>query len=277
MVAPMGGIIATCLISRGTRYNRSAWEAGLKLHGYNVTDVPKQHPEPHDLLLVWNRIGRNNEIAQSYESAGARVIVIENGWVGKDKNGVLPYSAALDLHNGCGRWPVGRKRRWERWGIRLAPWRSHGAAILVLPQRGIGSPPVSMPFGWAETVLARLRKLTDRPVIVRRHPGGPVNDRPEIDWTGIHAAVTWGSAAGIKALVAGVPVFHDLRSWIGAPAARCGLEDIERPCFGDRDAMLDRLAWAQWDAEEIERGEPLAWLLGSSSPSTSPPMRGLAS
>lgn len=261
------------MLSRGPRYNRDLWEKGLARHGYLSTDTPLNEPGPGDLLIVWNRIGRVDQIASRYQAGGAKVIVVENGWCGRDKEGSIPYSAALDYHNGVGKWPVGKRGRWKRWKLDIKPWRTEGDVLLTLPQRGIGEKPVGMTRGWEVSAAERLRRLTERPVVNRPHPGGPVNERPEIDWTGIYAAVTWGSAAAVKALLAGVPVFYELENWIGAPAAKFGLGDsrrwIDTPYLGDREAMLDRLAWAQWDAEEIEKGEPVEWLVNSSTSTSS--------
>ena len=58
----------------------------------------------------------------------------------------------------------------------------------------------------------------------------------------------------------GIPVFHDYKNWVGAPAASCSM-DLENPYLGDRSEMLHRLAWAQWTWDEIESGEAVKWLL----------------
>jgi hypothetical protein len=75
--------------------------------------------------------------------------------------------------------------------------------------------------------------------------------------------VTWGSGAAIKAIAAGIPVFHELKCWIGAEAAQFGIEDLEHPFLGDRHLMFHRLSWAMWTSEELESGEPFRWLLPS--------------
>jgi hypothetical protein len=73
--------------------------------------------------------------------------------------------------------------------------------------------------------------------------------------------VTWGSGAGITSLIAGIPVFHEFDRWIGGPAARFGIDDIESPFTGDRLPMFKRLAYMQWSVDEIESGEAFQWLL----------------
>lgn len=241
-------------------YRRDAFRRGLERVGFEVGHQPKARPEPQDVLLIWNRSAANDVHAKRYEAAGARVVVTENGYIGTDENGHILYALALGQHLGAGKWRVGAGDRWDRLGIELSPWRRSGGEIIVLPQRGIGAPGVAMPRDWPLTIVERLRRVTDRPIRVRPHPGKEKTD-PASDLAKAWAAVTWASGAGIKSIVYGVPVFHELKSWIGAPAARFGIADIENPFLGDRLPMLQRLSWSQFRLSEIESGEAFAWLL----------------
>ena len=112
-------------------------------------------------------------------------------------------------------------------------------------------------------MVKRLQQITDRPIVVRKHPGAAKSD-PWPDLEGAWCAVTWGSGAAIKAMVAGIPVFHEMLNWIGAPAARFGVSNIEDCLTGDRERMLHRLSFAQWSLDEISSGEAFAWLFGLS-------------
>jgi hypothetical protein len=241
-------------------YRRDAFRAGLRRAGFDVGHQPKANPDPRDVLLIWNRSPANEVYASRYEKAGARVIVAENGYIGTDSDGHILYALALNQHLGAGKWRDGAGDRWGRLGLQLSPWRRSGTEIVVLPQRGIGAPGVAMPREWPLTIVERLRKVTDRPIRVRPHPGKEKTD-PFFDLTSAWAAVTWASGAGIKSIVYGVPVFHELKSWIGAPAARFGIDNIENPFLGDRLPMLRRLAYAQWTLAEIQSGEAFSWLL----------------
>lgn len=234
---------------------------GLERLGYIVGQPPKRRPSEQDVLLTWNRHGVNDIYARRYEEAGARVIVAENGYVGTDANGHQLYAIALWHHLGAGRWVVGAKDRWSDLKINLKPWRGGGREIVVLPQRGIGPLGYAMPQGWADDVVRRLKQVTDRPIRVRMHPGKARSD-PYEDLRDAWAAVVWASGAGIKSIVHGVPVFHEFDRWIGAPAARFGIDQIECPYIGERLPMLRRLSYAQWTLDEISCGEPLRLLLG---------------
>lgn len=253
--------VAADIFRETQHYERNSFLAGLARCGYAVGQPPKERPDPDDVLLIWNRGERVAPFAKAYEDAGARVLVVENGYVGRDHAGRQLFAIAQGHHSGAGLWREGDDDRWSRLGIEPAAWRSGGHEIVVLPQRGIGEPGVAMPMDWADDVVRRLRAVTDRPIRVRRHPGKERPD-PTPDLLNAWAAVTWASGAAVKAIVAGVPVFHEMRRWVGAPAARFGISNIEDPFRGDRLPMLRRLAWAQWTIEEIRSGEPFAWLLG---------------
>lgn len=251
---------AACVIRSGPSYRQEQFVRGLKACGFRVELKAAVRPDSGDIIVVWNRYGQFERYAKRYEDRGCPVIVAENGWIGQTPDGHKLYALCRDHHNGAGRWKEGTEDRWSPLGIELKPWRSDGTHILVLPQRGIGPPGVAMPGGWLDDVVRRLRKATRRPVRIRKHPGlekTPLEPDLEDCW----ACVTWASGAAIKAMAAGIPVFHELERWIGAPAARFGMADLENPFLGDRLPMFRRLAWAQWSIEEIATGEPFRRLL----------------
>ena len=245
---------------------RDPFVKGLTVHGFQV--LPEQwerfDPQPGDILVTWNRMGGNHILAQKFEAKGNAVIVAENGYTAAATDCWL-YAMSLNHHNGAGEWFVGDEDRTGNIDLPLVAWRSRGDHILVLPQRGYGPPGVAQPKGWRKDVLHQLSRKTDRPIKVREHPGNLPKAKPppplSDDLENCHAAVLWGSGAGIKSIIMGVPVFHFFPQWIGGPAARFGLDAIEHPWMFDRGPMLRRLAWAQWNVKEIETGEPFAHLL----------------
>lgn len=231
--------------------------AGLQQLGFKISTTPRELGRG-DVLLIWNRYGAGDRYARAAEAAGAAVIVAENGYLGRQWNGGRWYAMSLNRHNGAGQWFPRGPERWARIGTQIAPWREAGDHVLVLPQRGIGTPPVAQPPDWQR----QLRIDTARPVRIRPHPGERGGGVPlEDDLRGAHACITWASGAALKALAAGVPVFHACAQWIGAPAARRWPADPESPLLGDRLPMFERLAWAMWELEEIARGDAFRHLL----------------
>jgi hypothetical protein len=226
--------------------------AGLSRHGYVCDRQPLAHPRPDDLLVLWNRSPVHEPFARRYERAGARVVIAENGYLPRTPDGSAKYYAlALDHHLGAGRWFVGDQPRFP---IEDQPWRERrGEHVLVLCQRGIGEPGITMPPQWKRDIAKRLGRITRRPLIIRPHPSGrDVPLAPDLDRA--HCVVTWASGAGIKAIQAGVPVFHDLPEWVGAPAAARLAHDLEHCQTPDRGTLWRIISWGQWLIAEVESG-----------------------
>jgi hypothetical protein len=184
-------------------------------------------PGESDLMVTWNRIGEADRIANRFR----RVIVLENASWGK---GVIEgrwLSVARDRHNTAGMFPVGGPERWDSLGVELCEWRSDGETV-ILPQRGIGSPPTAMPRGWEAKHKGR----------IRRHPGTRPAKPLKEDLSKCGRVVTWGSAAAIQALMMGIPVVSEMPNWIG---------EQDNTDEG-RLAMFRRLAWAQWQYHELD-------------------------
>jgi hypothetical protein len=242
------------------QYRRDVFVTGLQRAGFAVEYSPVMRPRPGDVLVIWNRYGQNDIRARAFEAAGVAVIVAENGYL-PGPGGSKTFALSRSHHNGAGSWPVpDGAERCRAFGFDPAPWRLDGSEFLLLPQRGIGPKGIAMPRDWLDSARGRLVG-TGRRIRVRAHPGNLAERTPvTVDLSGVYAAVTWGSGAALKALLAGVPVFYDMPTWIGAPAA-ARLDDGRNDRFmGDRTAMFERLACAQWTPDEVASGEPFVRL-----------------
>lgn len=220
-----------------------AYTRGLRALGYTVMNTASMQPAEGDILVTWNRVGIGEASAKVFESRGLPVLVTENATWGNDFAGQRWYTIARNRHNTAGCFPVGSAARWDDLQIPLAPFRAGGETV-ILPQRGIGSPPTAMPARWLDTVRKQGR--------VRVHPGTRACVPLEEDLAQAGHVITWGSGAAVKALVMGIRVTSHMPDWIG---------EQDNTEVG-RLAMFRRLAWAQWRLAEIESGEAFARLLG---------------
>lgn len=225
---------------------RAAFEAGLKRLGYEVAHGTTGDPGPRDVFLTWNRIGDGDRRASLFEARGLPVLVAENAAWGNELAGEHWYSLARNHHNMAGMAPDGGRERWDLLRVELAPWRTEGETV-ILPQRGIGSPPVAMPRSWPGLALQRYGGR------IRPHPGRSAGVPLEHDLKQCGRAVTWGSGAAVKALIMGVPVISEMPNWIGE----------QDNTDAGRLAMFRRLAWAQWRLSEIADGSALRWMLSA--------------
>lgn len=216
---------------------------GLKKHGFSVVDgLPPSNPGPEDIFVTWNRLSAANAIALQFEARGQTVLVAENCSLGNDFNGEKWFHVTRTRHNTAGLYPVGGTDRWDDLAMELKPFRdaSQFPETVILPQRGIGSPPTVMPRYWPQKALKHYGGR------VRAHPGK--NEKNiislEKDLKRCGKVVVWGSGAGIKALTMGIPVVSEMPDWIGQQ------DNTE----AGRLRMFRELIWAQWRHEEIQSG-----------------------
>lgn len=244
-------------------YRRDAFAEGLKAAGFAVRNGYTLRPNPGDILVTWNRYGSNDIAAAAFERAGSKVLVAENGYLGRDWIGSNWYALSLSQHNGAGQWRPGGPERWRSFRYHMRPWRSGGKEIVMLPQRGIGPPGVAMPQDFPARAQAALRSLGLPQARIRAHPGEAHAVPLLEDLKDAALVVTWGSGAALKALLHGVPVVHGFPKWIGATPGM-QLDEWKGDLLqsdAERERIFSSLAWAMWAVDEIAGGEPIARLL----------------
>lgn len=138
--------------------------------------------------------------------------------------------------------------RWRHLGIHLSPWKTgrHIVVAAASPQyeqfHGIE--------GWADRIVAEIRRHSDRPVRVR-----PKMSRVPLDedLRDAHCLVTHASIAAVEAVIMGCPVVVDPKS-AASPVGRTDVSDIESPVYPDREPWAHSLAYSQFTEEEILAG-----------------------
>lgn len=243
---------AFCLIRDEPAYRAQAFRDGLKRAGCNVFngapgagDIKKT-----DVLVVWNRYDRGHFTAIEFEKVGATVLVVENGYMGRDWLGTHWYAMSRNWHNGRGAWMPQGSERWDSFGFPLEPMREKNpdGHVLLLPQRGFGPKECAMPEGWAKE-WSRHYEGRGFKVRVRPHPGNKEAEVPlEKDLEGCQFAVTHGSGAGIKAMAMGYEVRGTWPSWIGLNG-------------NSRLEVFQNLAYAMWSVDELKSGLPFERLI----------------
>ena len=163
-------------------------------------------------------------------------------------------------------------------GIALKDWRQNGKHILVCLQRNGGwSMGTYDIVDWAAETIAKIQQATDRPIVLRPHPGdksarqhiGDVSQMRNVkisepgstlldDLKDCWAVVNHNSSPTVGSVIEGYPIFvTDPEKSQAAQVANTDFRLIENPAMPDRQAWLERIAMCHWSQKEIMSGE--AW------------------
>ena len=226
---------------------------------------------------------RRNAVEQQVNNGKKALIVDSNLFLAYDSgnvnrylrysfNGVFPTTGFyFDTDVDPNRWT----KISSKLGIQMKPWRTSGNHILVCLQRNGGwSMRGYNSVQWANDTIATLREITDRPIIVRGHPGDKktryfpqhkdvfLSSNPSIlqDLQGAWATVLYNSSPSVVSAIEGVPVFltdpqpeHSQSHEV----SNTKIKRINDPKLFDRDVWVQKLAMCHWNFEELASGE--AW------------------
>lgn len=172
--------------------------------------------------------------------------------------------------------------RWQRISIKLnlslKDYRTNGEHIVLCLQRNGGWSMGALDVVvWIKRVIAKLRANTDRPIVLRPHPGDKhayhylkefenmSNDRVFIsaqgttlmdDLDNCWAVVNHNSSSVVGAAIEGYPVFiTDPDKSQCRDIANLDLGRIESPQMLNRQAWVERLAMSHWNFDELRSGE----------------------
>lgn len=176
-------------------------------------------------------------------------------------------------------------QRWEKLknnlDIKVKDYRKNGDHVLILLQRNGGWSMNGLDVqDWAISAITQIRKHTDRPIVVRAHPGDgrakhylarksplckikfskavrlSTNQSLIDDLENCWAAVNYNSSPTVGAAIEGVPIFvTDPECSQCAEIANTDLSKIDNPVLYDRQAWLQRLAMSHWNFDELKSGE----------------------
>ena len=164
---------------------------------------------------------------------------VDTGYFGNHVSTINPQGAKLwhrivlnDLqHTGMSIFPGDRL---QKTGVKIKPWTNSGSKILI-------AAPDEKPckhYGiqldeWIDTTISTIRQYTDRPIEVRQRSKNRSNrvisNTFEQALTDVFAVVTYNSAAGVEAVLNGVPAFVLAPSHAAQAVAKTNLAEIENP------------------------------------------------
>jgi hypothetical protein len=134
--------------------------------------------------------------------------------------------------------------RFKKFGIEIEPWRKTGGKIVVIPhteyQEAIGA------RGWTESILEKLKAVTQRKVVVKWAKGG-LREFLDDAW----CVITWASAAGVDATLMGIPVFAH-NNCPAYPVSAGPIENVDFPVYAEnRYEWACSLSYASWNVDDV--------------------------
>ena len=232
-----------------------------------------------DVAVIWSvlwlgRMRNYKKIWQRYRQANKPVIVLEVGGLRRNKsfkvaiNGVNRKADFANQNVDDTRWPLFQHT--------LKPWQQRGQTIIVLGQHNASEQWVGMPDmrRWFESQVQQIRKHTDRPIVVRGHPGDKhapkylkskdwqVSTAPSLtqDLLNAHCTITYNSSPSVASAIEGIPTYvTDPNPKISQAyaVANTDLSTIETPQTFERQEWIEKLAMCHWNFDELSSGE--AW------------------
>ena len=161
--------------------------------------------------------------------------------------------------------------------LNLKPWRTSGNHILLCLQRNGGWSMRGLDvIQWMNLIITNIRKHSNRPIIVRAHPGDKkiksilkinhknvslsTKENLVDDLRGAWATVVYNSSPSVASIIEGVPAF--LTDTIpqhsqSFDVANTDISNIENPVMPDKQPWVERLAMCHWNFDELKSGE--AW------------------
>ena len=173
--------------------------------------------------------------------------------------------------------------RWQQikndLNIEIQPWRKNGNHILVCLQRNGGWSMGGIDvIDWCNKTIKKIKEHTDRPIVVRVHPGDEkrarqyitkikdnsviISKKPNIidDFRNSWATITYNSSPGVASAIEGIPVFvTDPNPKVSQAYDVCNinLSMIENPILPDRQKWIEKISMCHFNFNDLRQGT--AW------------------
>ena len=240
----------------------------------------------HENSKTSAHLNLRNEIIKNQKQTGKRVLIADSNlflYANKENpSHYLRYSFD-DVFPITGEyfWNDPDPSRWKKisrdLNLTLKDWKTNGEFILICTQRNGGWSMKGFDVvDWLNRTVNEIRKYTDRPIVIRPHPGdkNAVNylNRKDPRWTisksekitddfkNAWCVITYNSSPGVAAAIEGIPVFvTDSQPQVSQAydVANTDLALIETPKTFERQQWIEKISMSHWNFDELKSGE--AW------------------
>lgn len=171
-------------------------------------------------------------------------------------------------------------RNWQNikkdYNMDLKPWRQTGSHILITLQRPLGwSMRGYNLMQWLEETFQKIRTYSDRPVVIRWHPGdwksfpnyqpllkkynatiSPQEKHITEDLVGAWALICHNSTPSSVAVIEGIPAFitDDPGYCQAGEVSNLDFSKLENPWLPDRELWIRKIAQCHWNFKDTQSG-----------------------
>lgn len=174
------------------------------------------------------------------------------------------------------------KTKWDTFSkfhnVKLSPWRTTGEHILILGQRTGGWNLLGTDqLKWITKTITKIRKHTDRPIVIRMHPGDSQkkrlalelkklypnseitiskNDSIKEDLLNCWCSIGYNSTPNVVSVIEGIPniITDPIHSW-ASDVSGTMINTIENPIMPDREEWVHKIANIHWSNDEVRSGK----------------------
>ena len=241
------------------------------IQGWVYADVSSQHLKFRKQLIDTQTVVTGDANLFLYHNK-----INPHGYIRYSFNGIFPTTG-----NYCDK--VIDPQRWQQisndTGIRLEDYKNSGSNIVLLLQRNKGWSLKGIPIDqWVYEAVTQIRQHTDRPIVVRTHPGdrraknylsvlqrslhffknvsmSRIGTSLEHDLKNAWAVVNHNSSAAVGPIIQGYHCFlTDPADSQCAEVSNTDFSKIETPLEFNRQQWLERISMFHWKFSELEDG-----------------------
>jgi hypothetical protein len=229
-----------------------------------------------DVAIIWSalwygRMAPNKQVYEHYRARNNPVIIVDVGalYRGETWKIALNHINRLGYYGHTENLDMDRPRKL---GISLAINLSRNPAILIAAQHRFSLQLARQNHeDWIMDQVDEIRKVSDRPIVIRPHPRSPLqistlnntitiekptkieNSYDSFDMHfDYHAVVNYCSGPGIQAAISGTRPIVGTYS-LAAPVS-VSVEDLDKPYDVDRDQWLVEICHTEYTVDEIKEG-----------------------
>lgn len=238
-----------------------------------------QNYEESDVAVVFGVLKKEKktthyrgEIILKQKEKGHKTIVIDLGFIRRDSYGKNYFSIGFDNIIGWGNYrnlnmPDDRIKKLN---LNINEWKNNKNGHIIL----CGQIPWDASCqdidinDWLNKTSKEIQKRTNKKIIYRPHPksidynpknipGCEVSLRPiSLDFNNAYCTVVYNSTSAVESIISGIPTMVLGKGCVAEKVSTTSLDFIDKLNMPDIWPWLSDLAYAQWNKEEMERGEP---------------------